>query len=112
MQYIIIRYTIASETYDHKEIDYLFLDYTDTFLDLMKEFKNFTDVFIHADVYANVYQYSIPIFNAVQKLMLASDIIRNKFSYRHADVLLHFVKMSNKECPISGIKFSIIPDEI
>lgn len=112
MQYIIVRHTATNETYDHKEIDYLFLDDTDTFLDLMKEFKNFTDVFIHEDVYANVYQYSIPIFSAVQKLTLVSDIIKNKFSYRHADVLLHFVILRNNEYPTSSIKFSVILDEI
>lgn len=112
MQYIIIRYTIANETFYHEEIDYLFVDDTDTFLDLMKEFKNFTDVFIHEDVYANVYQYSIQIFNTIQKVMLAADIIKNKFSDRHASVLLHFIKLSNNEYPISNIKFSIIPVEI
>lgn len=112
MQYIIVRYTIASETFDHKEIDYLFLDDSDTFLDLMNELRNFSDVFIHKDIYANVYQYSIPIFNAIQKLMLALDIIRNKFSYRHADVLLQFVKLRNNKYPTSSIKFSIITDEI
>lgn len=112
MQYIIIRYIIASETYDHKEIDYLFLDDSDTFLDLMKEFRNLTDVFIYEDVYADVYQYSIPIFNAIQKLKVAADVIKNKLPNRHVNVLLHFVKMSNKECPISSVKFSIIPSEI
>jgi len=112
MQYIIVRYGVVNNTYEQSYIEYLFLDDTDSFQTLIKKFADVTELSIHRNVYANVYKFSIYTQSNAYTLSIADSILRNRFNYRNADILLHFLKVKLDYQLLTSIEFSVIPDEI